>query len=187
MTAQLKGKPGLTEAIKQKNNSSATTVKSSPGYQKTAASAQSALFNTITVGGLVAGDVIFIGGSLENGLSIDFGDDRPAEYYASTSYKIGPALGGDIGLNVGLWTDQSNKLSGNLHGWVYTLDTFVKIAKISRGKELSKIFSFKAGPTVALAVWFDYNLNFKGLTITPTVSKGFDFGGYARSGTLQTF
>ncbi len=144
------------------------------------------IFSTISIGLYASTNAVVVGGNTETGLAIDFGDDRPAYWYAGAGYKFGPAISLDGGLNVGLWNAQNNAIKGDSQGFVFGLADILKAYQVAKGtKTISDTFNFKKGLSVAAAIWFDYSGKFTGVTVTPTVSAGFDFGGYAKSGTVQ--
>jgi hypothetical protein len=144
------------------------------------------VFSTISFGLSGSANAVIVGANTETGLAIDFGDDRPAYWYGGAGYKFGPGVSVDGGLTVGLWNAQNNAIKGNSQGFVFGLAELVKAYQVFKGtKTISDAFNFKKGLSVAAAIWFDYSGKFQGVTITPAVSAGFDFGGYAKSGTVQ--
>jgi hypothetical protein len=106
-------------------------------------------------------------------------------WYGGSSYKFGPGLAADAGLSVGLWTADNNALSGDSQGVVLGVSDLAKLGTI-----LGEGFDFKAGASVAVAVWFSYpdahgNIELLGITVSPTLSAGVDFGGYVKAATVQ--
>ena len=176
----------LSEEVREKKEAAVGRFKDLSPYEDTAEKAEARRFKTISIGGLTEGNVVFIGGATETGGAIALKGERPVFWYGGLAYKLGPALSVDGGINVGLWNSANNDIGGDIHGFVFGLDDLIAAYKVAKGaKALSKLASFKPGFSCAIAFWFDYQGNFQGITVTPGVSKGVDFGGYARASTFQ--
>jgi hypothetical protein len=133
------------------------------------------LLRTLTIGATAGGKVLLIGTEGGAGAAIDLKGRRPAYAYAGGGYSFGPGLAAGAGIEVGLWVCQNNKIGGDSWGVEFGVDD---LAKAYVGAT-----DLKKGPSLAIALWFDYSNVFQGFTITPGVGVGADFGGVVKSTT----
>ncbi|MCA9551378.1 MAG: hypothetical protein KC933_15185 [Myxococcales bacterium] len=186
LAVDLGDNPSFGSAIKSNDPHVADRVGGEPSYGEATQQANGR-FNTMSVGAVASSSAIFVGGSLETGVAIDFKGTRPVYWYVGASYKFGPALSLDGGLNLGFWLAENNHIWGDSEGFVFGLSDLLSAAKVLAGAgSASKAFDLKAGKSLAVGIWFDTKTgDFQGFTVSPTVSAGVDFGGYAKATTGQ--
>lgn len=182
---QIEGSDNIMAYVDAQNDAAASRIVSQDNYAETADAADDDGLKTLTVGVVGSVGVVAIGSTGEHGLAMDIsGDGNIVKWYASLDYKLGPALNVDSGANISLWTSQNNGLSGDAHGFVFGVtDAFGAMNAVSAGEDL---LSATPGFSCAVTIWFDYDMNFIGFSITPVASIGIDLGGYVRATTVQT-
>lgn len=184
LTYEIDGSDQIMAHVNAKNDEAADAIIRQENYDETSDAAQEDGINTISVGIIGSFNAVAIGSTGEHGLAFDLsGDGRVVKWYSSIDYKLGLALSVDSGLNVSFWTSENDGLSGDAHGMVFGItDAFQLMNAVAKGKE---ILSATPGFSVAVTVWFDYDMNFIGFSITPVASVGVDLGGYVRATTVQ--
>ena len=181
----LKDDAALLEKLGAKGDAAVGHVLGSAAFKRTKGSRPAVEYETVTVGAATSASLIAVGGSAETGIAIDIDGKRPVYWYASTGYKLGPALSADAGVSVGLWTAQNNALAGDSQGVVLGLADLGKLGKLAE-----EGLDFKKGFSLAVAVWFSYpdangNIELLGITVTPGLGVGADLGGYVKATTIQ--
>lgn len=174
---------GLLDALGNRDAGAIAAVTASRAFRD--ASSRIASFETITVGAATSTSLVVVGGSAETGIAIDIEGERPVYWYGGAGYQFGPGLSAEAGLSVGLWTAENNALGGDLQGVVLGVSDLAKLGTI-----LGEGLDFKAGASVAVAMWFSYpdargNIELQGVTVTPSISAGVSLGSYVKSTTVQ--
>ncbi len=175
----------IAAGLKNKNGSVEKDVTGLSTYADAQQSAEDKSFKTLSIGLPISAN-LGIGGTVENGIAIDLKGTNPVQYFGSVDYKFGPALGADLGLNLTFWIAKNNDLAGSSHGFAFGLADAVRGAKSI--ETIKTILSGKSpgpSPSASITVWFDYDMEFLGVSVTPAASIGVDFGGYIRASTGQ--
>ncbi len=173
---------GLQGALGGRDAGAIATVTASRAFRDATAALG---FETVTVGAATSVSVGLVGGSAETGIAIDIDGKRPVYWYGGAGYDLGPGIGGDAGLSVGLWTARNDAIAGDAQGLVLSLSDLTSV-----GELVSEGLDFKPGASLAVAVWFSYpdehgEIELQGITVTTGLSAGFDLGGYVRGTTFQ--
>lgn len=185
LAATVSNDPAIRDELAGKSSGATGRVEGAEGYGDATQKAK-LLFNTLSIGLVVSGNVAIAGASAETGVAIDFKGSRPVYWYGGASYKFGPGASADGGINIGFWLDENDSILGNVEGYVLGMNDLMAAYKVAGGlAKLNEALAFKKGGSLAVGLWFDYEGNFKGFTVTPTVGVGIDFGGYARATTAQ--
>jgi hypothetical protein len=125
------------------------------------------LLRTLTVGTTVGTKILIFGAQAEAGAAIDLKARRPVYAYAAGGYEWGAGLAAGGGVNVGFWVCQNNKIGGDIWGVQFGVDDLVALAM--------KKPSLEKGPSFAIGLWFNYDDEFQGFTLTPGFAIGADF------------
>jgi len=133
------------------------------------------LLRTLTIGATAGAKFLIVGSSAGSGIAIDFKGERPIYVYATGDYNWGLGLAAGGGVDVGFWVCQNNKIGGDSWGVEFGVDDLAKAAK--------GISSLKKGVSIAVGLWFNYENEFQGFTISPSFGVGADFGGLVKATT----
>lgn len=184
LAADIEETPGIVEALKGGDDGVADDIEGQRSYSDATDADESDAFQTLSVGVVSSANTVFIGGTVENGAAFDItGATKPVKWYGSADYKMGPALSVDQGLNISFWTSENDGLTGDSHGFVLGLTDVVRLLSVIDGAK--DILELKPGFSFAITMWYNYDMEFIGFSVTPVASIGVDLGGYARAKTVQ--
>ena len=91
-----------------------------------------------------------LGGSAELGVVFPNGGPQSPAFYTAASWTVGPSVGADAGMGIGVWRSQVKKVKGKGHGVTGAVTV---------------------GGGVAVTFWFGYDANFSGFQVN--LSAGF--------------
>ncbi|MBR9834927.1 MAG: hypothetical protein GYB42_07000 [Alphaproteobacteria bacterium] len=102
--------------------------------------------------GVSAGAQVIVGVDGEVGGAFrcaEHGEGKDMKWYSSGAVAVGPGVGVDGGVTVGMWMADFNQLRGKSHGYVFDL------VDLAGGKLASEIKGVGVQPSIAIAFWFE--------------------------------
>lgn len=141
---------------------------------------------TVTIGLQAGVRFIFVGASGSAGVSIDMAHRMPVYAFASGDYSWGPGLGAGGGIDIGFWVCRNDQIHGEIWGIEFGLDDFVTASKLASSFDAEKVKEAfrKVGPSFNVALCFNDDHVYQGMTLTPGAALGIDFGGVMYAGTV---